>query len=303
VSCAASSGTRSASRPASSCVLANRSGGRRRVGRNGAFIAAVAAHAAAAVFLARLTISFPRSAGRRDVEAPGSDKERLTFVTVAAVPRESSPSASASVAGTRPSAARLRSATAASATDTAGRSAAALTYQPGPPRSDDPRAPAVGVEPRLADARVWEPPGTFAPAAKTATERLDSTVTSWVARANDSVAALTRGARRPGDWTFERRGRKYGIDSQYIHLGKVSIPTAVLALLPLNVQANPTLAEEWRAQSYMRADVMYHAQRAVGDSILKAAAARIRARKERERRESAPRVIAGTPAPEPQGSP
>jgi hypothetical protein len=175
-----------------------------------------------------------------------------------------------------------------------------LIYRGGNAVRIDPRAAAAGIEPRLADPRVWAP---ASPAPKTATDRLDSAVTSWVARANDSVAALANGARRPGDWTFERGGRKYGIDSQYIHLGKVSIPTAVLALLPLNVQANPTLAEEWKANAYMRSDIMYHAQRAVGDSILKAAAARVRARKERERREGATRVIAGTSTPEPQGSP
>ena len=38
----------------------------------------------------------------------------------------------------------------------------------------------------------------------------------------------------PGDWTTEKDGKKYGIDQQRIYIGDVSIPTSILALLPVN---------------------------------------------------------------------
>ena len=40
-----------------------------------------------------------------------------------------------------------------------------------------------------------------------------------------------------GDWTVGKDGQKYGIDQQYIRLGRFQIPTALLALLPINQHA------------------------------------------------------------------
>jgi hypothetical protein len=53
---------------------------------------------------------------------------------------------------------------------------------------------------------------------------------------NDSLGPARKA---PGDWTTNIGGNKWGIDQKFIHLGPVSIPTAVLAVLPLNVTANP----------------------------------------------------------------
>ena len=44
-----------------------------------------------------------------------------------------------------------------------------------------------------------------------------------------------RAGAQPGDWTFERNGKKWGVDGSKIYLGKFWIPSAVLAALPIRV--------------------------------------------------------------------
>jgi hypothetical protein len=99
---------------------------------------------------------------------------------------------------------------------------------------------------------------------------------------NDSIA-VAAGRRKPGDWTFERDGKKYGIDPNYIHLGNFSIPTAVLGLLPLNAQANPILAERNKASYQLNSDIRSQAQRGMNEADFKKAVKSIRERKEREK--------------------
>jgi hypothetical protein len=115
-------------------------------------------------------------------------------------------------------------------------------------------------------------------------ETIDAIIAEGVGRVADSlVAAAPR--RAPGDWTVERNGRKYGIDPQFIRLGPVSIPTAVLALLPINAQANPNEIERDRALRYMNRDISYHAQRAITEDEFRRNVRNLRERKERERAE------------------
>lgn len=144
-----------------------------------------------------------------------------------------------------------------------------------------------GIQPRYADPRLWGAPGEIAAAPRTSAERLDSVITADITAHNDSlrVAAAGRG-RAPGDWTFERNGRKYGIDSKYIRLGPVSIPTAVLALLPLNVSANPTVTDRERTLTARHDEIFAQAQRGINEADFQKAVREIRARKERERREA-----------------
>ena len=70
-----------------------------------------------------------------------------------------------------------------------------------------------GIQPRYENPRVWVAPGEIASAPKTAAERLDSLIGNDIAAFNDSVR-VANGGRKPGDWTFERGGKKYGIDSK-----------------------------------------------------------------------------------------
>lgn len=145
--------------------------------------------------------------------------------------------------------------------------------------------PTRGIRPTYSDPRLWSPPGDIVTAPKSAKERLDSTIVSIIAPFNDSIAAAA-GQRKPGDWTFDKDGKKYGIDSKYIHLGKFSIPTAVLAMLPINAQQNPTTYESNKLQAQLHADIFWNAQRGMNDADFKKAVKSIRERKEREKAEA-----------------
>lgn len=142
--------------------------------------------------------------------------------------------------------------------------------------------PIRGIRPSYTDPRLWPAPGDIVAAPKTATQRLDSVIADIIGPYNDSMA-IRAGQRKPGDWTIERDGKKYGIDPQYIHLGKFSIPTAILGLLPLNVQANPVLAESNKLSNQLNSDIRSQAQRGMNEADFRKAVKSIRERKERER--------------------
>ena len=142
--------------------------------------------------------------------------------------------------------------------------------------------PTRGIRPTYSDPRLWSPPGDIVAAPKSAKERLDSTIVSIISPFNDSIAAAA-GQRQPGDWTFEKGGTKYGVDSKYIHLGKFSIPTAVLAMLPINQSANPTSYDRNKLQNQLHADIFWQAQRGMNEADFKKAVKSIRERKEREK--------------------
>jgi hypothetical protein len=168
---------------------------------------------------------------------------------------------------------------------------------PAPPRSTAPAAPSggtgpvvgngsearEGITPSYSDPRLWLPPGPVVSAPKSTAERLDSALASSIRAHEDSMAELAGPPQRaPGDWTFNKNGKKYGIDSRKIYLGKFSIPTAILALLPLNAGGNPTEIAQERALNYQRKDIMYQAQRAMNEEEFREAVKRIRERKQRE---------------------
>ncbi|HWP03349.1 MAG TPA: hypothetical protein VNL96_07825 [Gemmatimonadaceae bacterium] len=144
-----------------------------------------------------------------------------------------------------------------------------------------------GVQPTFADPRVWvaDPPFVYAP--KTAEERLDSALVTSLERYKDSLARFGYSPNRfeRGDWTVEKDGKKYGIDREYIRLGRFSLPTALLALLPLNkIQANPIAAERERSMAAIRGDILYHAEAAMNEEEFRRAVKAIRDRKEREQK-------------------
>jgi len=142
--------------------------------------------------------------------------------------------------------------------------------------------PARGIKPSYSYPRLWPAPGDIVSAPKTPTQRLDSVIADIIKPYNDSMA-IVNGQRKPGDWTFDHDGKKYGIDPQYIHLGKFSIPTAILGLLPINMQANPTLAARNKIQDQLHSDIMSQAQRGMNEADFRKAVKSIRERKEREK--------------------
>ncbi len=145
--------------------------------------------------------------------------------------------------------------------------------------------PVRGITPSYSDARVWRAPDHVLTAPKTAAQRMDSAIVSFIQPFNDSIAGAKPG-RDPQDWTIEKGGRKYGIDGQYIRLGKVSIPNALLAMLPLNIKSggNPTVMERERTMNALNRDIMYQAQRGMNDADFQKAVRSIRERKEREKK-------------------
>ena len=151
--------------------------------------------------------------------------------------------------------------------------------------------PTQGIRPSFNDRRIWSSPSDIVVAPLIPMTRADSLNVLLQATAEAYVDSMIRAnpqsGRRPGDWTFERGGKKYGIDPQYIRLGDFSIPTALLALLPLNVQANPIGQERARRLSSMRSEIMEQAERRLRDDDFFAAVKALRERKEKERQEAA----------------
>ncbi|MDH5235098.1 MAG: hypothetical protein OEW77_09055 [Gemmatimonadota bacterium] len=160
--------------------------------------------------------------------------------------------------------------------------------------------PTQGIRPSFNDRRLWSAPGDIVVAPLIPMTRADSlrTLLQETARLYvDSMVRANPQGRRPGDWTFERGGKKYGIDPQFIQLGDFKIPTALLALLPMNVQANPTGLERARRLSSMRSEIIEQAERRARDDDFYAAVKALRERKEREREEAAAKKAADPVVP------
>ena len=178
--------------------------------------------------------------------------------------------------------------------------------RPGRPGADLDVTPAMGVQPAYTDPRLWPQPGPFVPVPKTAAQRADSAVKAAFGIFMDSVrTAEANKGRAPGDWTFgDKNGGKWGWDQTGIRLGRVTIPQAVLSLLPLNVQANPTFNDPVTAReaAFRRGDLTHHANRAASEDEFRRAVQRIRERKDRERAQTKAGKASGD-APQPVATP
>ncbi len=145
--------------------------------------------------------------------------------------------------------------------------------------------PTEGITPSYSDPRLWHPDAPLATAPRTLEQDLDSLLATAAKTKADSLAIIAQQRRQGTDWTFEKGGKKYGIDGKNIYVADIKIPAALLALLPINQQANPQALERNRAISAMNADIAFQAQRAMNEEEFQAAVKRIRQRKERERNE------------------
>jgi len=151
--------------------------------------------------------------------------------------------------------------------------------------------PTRGIRPSFTDARLWVEPSPVVVAPIVPLTRADTLRLMLQARAMaliDSLQSLPNDRGRQGDWTRTIGGRKYGIDQQMIRVGPVSVPTAVLALLPMNVQGNPAMMERARRLDSMREEIQQQAARSIRDDEFRKAVNALRERRERERRERAP---------------
>lgn len=142
--------------------------------------------------------------------------------------------------------------------------------------------PARGIKPVFSDPRLWSPPGKIVSAPRTLKQDLDSIIAVAIGPIRDSIAIAAE-KRDPTDWTMGEGNHKFGIDKRAIRLGPFSIPTALLAMLPLNVTGNPTTIARERQFNYMHRDITEHAQQAITDADFNKAIRSIRERKDRER--------------------
>jgi hypothetical protein len=144
------------------------------------------------------------------------------------------------------------------------------------------------VGPAQSTGKVWVPPLPLPPRELAArltqshSELADSAVTAIIQAFLDSIATdpATRAA-RPPDWTTTLGGAKFGLDSKWIYVAGLKIPTALLGLLPIPAGGNDQQAFDRSADLYR--DLRQAAQRAQNTEEFKKAIKEIRERKEAER--------------------
>ena len=149
--------------------------------------------------------------------------------------------------------------------------------------------PLAGIQPTFTDQRLWVDHSNVVIAPIVPLSRADTLrqrLAERIVQVEDSLMNLfPEGARRPGDWTTTIGGKKYGVDPGFIRLGNFRLPTAVLAMLPMNVQANPIAMERARRLDAMRNEIQLQAARSYREDEFYAAVRALRERKEKERRE------------------
>jgi len=156
----------------------------------------------------------------------------------------------------------------------------------------DPNASRVAPAPQVGDGRLWVSPRPGLPAAvaeqiygdtaerrTAAVDRLRVMVDSL----NQILTEEQRERRKPV-WTTTVAGTAFGIDSQYIHVAGIKIPTAALALLPIRLPEG-NYDEQMRARHLqdMREDLLRAAARAETYHDFKRYVQELRARKQAER--------------------
>ncbi|HWC75411.1 MAG TPA: hypothetical protein VG454_15870 [Gemmatimonadales bacterium] len=171
---------------------------------------------------------------------------------------------------------------------------------PSPPESSltmpayDPNATRVAPAPQVGDGRLWVSPRPALPATVAAalygdtTERHSAAIErlrAMVDSLNQVLDLLQREKQRPR-WTVGGTPEKpeWGIDSAYIHVAGVKIPTPVLALLG-NLLPQGNFDEDMRIRelNYMRQDILQAADRAQSLQEFKRYVHELRERRQAER--------------------
>jgi hypothetical protein len=265
----------------------------RRAEAKGTIAFSLAAHVVAIMLIASITFRYPISALFRD-NTPQAKTERIQYVQVR--PPASAPAGNASTerrAPRRPAARpapvfapiTIPSALPPIPAPTASVREISGTGTGGGGSGGAPGI-ATGVAPALPDSRIELRPNALRLPLSTA-QRNDSAVKAiYMAYREAEVLAEEHRGRDPRDWTFERNGQKYGVDTSWIYLGKFKIPSAILAALPFNyggVDGNRII--QARNAAWIQNDIYTHSQ-GLSEDDFRAAVRRFRERKERERREA-----------------
>lgn len=164
------------------------------------------------------------------------------------------------------------------------------------------------LTPRYGTGLIWVEPLPLTPreiaallSGKSESQLLDSAITALTQRYLDAMADELRD-QPPAlpSWVTTVDGKEVGIDSRFIHLGPLKVPTFLLALLPINVQPNPTQAAMVRKLGAMREDLLTAGRRSANLAEFKDAVRALREQKEAEaeferNRRTPPPDSGGTP--------
>jgi hypothetical protein len=153
-----------------------------------------------------------------------------------------------------------------------------------------PGTPGYRIGPALGEGKLWvqplpAPPREIAEALGTShIELVDSAVSAIVQAYIDSVlnAPASPGS-APPSWTTQIFGKTFGIDSKYIYLGGLKIPSAVLAFLPIKGGGMTMEYSKASRMGAIREDLIYAAQRAGTLDDFRRAVRELRAERERQR--------------------
>ncbi len=139
-----------------------------------------------------------------------------------------------------------------------------------------------GIRPQFTDPRLWSEQGRVVAVPRTPVETLDSALMAKLGPVRDSMI-IANGMRQPGDWTFSKDGKKYGLQKgahtpAELVLGDLHIP------IPLGLGAPRSLdSERDRVAAAMEREIREHSGRAMNQEEFRNAVRGIRQRKERER--------------------
>jgi len=144
------------------------------------------------------------------------------------------------------------------------------------------------IGPALGEGKLWvrplpAPPRELAEAiTRTHMQLVDSAVAAIVQQYIDSVlSAPSEAGAAPPSWTTKIFGKTFGIDSKFIYLGGLKIPSAVLALLPIKGGGASMEYSQATRLAAIREDLAYAAQRSATMEDFKRAVRELRAERER----------------------
>ncbi len=178
---------------------------------------------------------------------------------------------------------------------------AAVAVQATPDTTSGPAGPRPGPEtgrvgPARGDGHLWVRPLPLPPrdlariVARSPAELVDSAVTAIVQAYIDSVLSVAPANELLPRWTTKVGNQTLGLDAQWIYLGPIKVPTALVAgilnalgALPGGASAEMSDYTRYRALQQMREDVQIAARRAQTMDDFKRAIRELRAQRERER--------------------
>ena len=152
------------------------------------------------------------------------------------------------------------------------------------------------IGPAQGEGKLWVRPLPLAPrdlarvAARTQAELVDSAVTAIVQAYLDSVLTVAVATDPLPRWVTKVGDQQLGIDAQWIYLGPIKVPTALVAgilsafgALPAGGSAETSDYPRFRALQQMREDTQIAARRAATMADFKRAIRELRAQRERDR--------------------